>query len=386
MKKIAIQTGTRADFFLLENLIELCQNDIEVELHLIVTGEHLIEESGFVSSKTKALNLANVHYCDILLASDTKEGMAKSFALGVLSISNVLETVNPDFIVILGDRYEAFAAGSAAMFLGVPVAHIHGGELTLGLIDDPIRHSLSKISSKHFVSHTTHKNRLLRMGEQRHAVHVVGGFGVDLVRRSTILSSRELNLELDILLPEEYFVITFHPLTLDQSTPRDQTEALFRALHELPSSMGLVFTGSNIDAGGKFINSAIKNFVASRNNSWHFSSLGARLYLSLVANSKGVVGNSSSALLEAPYLGVPSLNIGIRQGGRLQGASVLNVDANLQEILAGLSALQHLNLDSLSSESVRIFGEGGASERTFQILKNWAPERNSSKIFFDGET
>jgi GDP/UDP-N,N'-diacetylbacillosamine 2-epimerase (hydrolysing) len=319
----------------------------------------------------------------ILRRDDSDVSIAKSVSIGIAKIAKLLQVIAPEFFVVLGDRYEAFAGASASMFTGVPIAHIHGGEITQGLLDDPMRHSISKMASLHLVSHPVHKKRLENMGEQPDSIYVVGGFGVDLVSRSSLLNYEEVQRFLGADFPREYFVVTFHPLTNDPQPIENQLDGLLGALSKVSRDIGLLFTGTNADAGGMALRAELQKFVDQNSNARYVENLGAVRYLSTLKHSLGVIGNSSSGILEAPYLGVPTLNIGTRQKGRARGASVIDVNSDEASVLKGLEKLLKFDIRKLPESSVRIFGESGASQEAFQILMNWKPKHKSSKEFFD---
>lgn len=359
------------------------QLDANFDPVLVVTGAHLSTAHGNTVNFIKSQGVYKIKEISTNLGSDTRLSMAESYAEGVRGFAKLIDSENPDFIILLGDRYEALAAASAAMMMGTPIAHIHGGEVTEGLIDEPIRHSISKMAALHFVSHENHKRRLVSMGENPSNIHVVGGFGVDLVSKAIFMDDAEFNSLMGEAFPTKFLMFTFHPVTNDPRPADEQVSGALKALGEISDQIGIIFTGSNADPGGLKVQETIRDFISGRLNMIFLENMGSRFYFSAIRRSLGVLGNSSSGLLEAPYLGVPTLNIGNRQRGRLHGDSVVDVGDQHKEVSDGIRSLLNLDFSQLDIKKVQIFGNGGATKNTYQVLREWKPSKFGTKTFYE---
>lgn len=323
VKKVCVVTGSRAEYGLLRWVIEGIRDSASLELQLVVTGTHLSHEFGFTVQEIERDGFAIDYRVEMLLSSDTSVGVSKSLGLGVIGFADALESLKPDLVLVLGDRYEILAVATAAMIARIPIAHIHGGELTEGAVDDAIRHAVTKMSHLHFVAAEEYRHRVIQMGEQPDRVFNVGGLGGESVRRTKLMSRGEVEESLGVKFASPSFLVTFHPVTLEPERSAIQFEQLLEAFKALNGAQFL-FTMPNADTEGRVIRNLIEGFCSKVPNAHYFQSLGQRLYLSTMAQVDAVVGNSSSGLLEAPTMGVGTLNIGTRQNGRQKPGTVVD--------------------------------------------------------------
>jgi GDP/UDP-N,N'-diacetylbacillosamine 2-epimerase (hydrolysing) len=333
-KKVCVVTGTRAEYGLLRPLIKKIDENPKFELQLIATGMHLSPEFGLTYRNIESDGFKIDEKVEILLSSDTSIGISKSMGLGLISFSESYNRLNPDLIIILGDRYETFSATAAASVANIPVAHLHGGELTEGAFDDSFRHSMTKMSYLHFTSTEEYRKRVIQLGENPERVFNVGALGVENILNLDLLSKRELERELDISLSEKYLLIVFHPVTLENKTAENNFRELLKAIDKYDEDISKVFIKGNSDTEGRIINQMIDNYVNEKTNSYVFTSLSIKNYLSLLKNCFAMVGNSSSGVLEAPSLNTPSINIGDRQKGRIKAESVFDCRNSESNILS----------------------------------------------------
>lgn len=335
-RKICVVTGTRAEYGLLYWLMKEIQSDEELALQIIATGQHLSPEFGLTYKNIEADGFAINAKVEMLLSSDSPVGIAKSIGLGTAGFADVLDRLKPDIMVLLGDRFEALSAAQAAMVLRIPIAHIHGGETTEGAVDEAIRHSITKMSQIHFVSEPEYRKRVVQLGENPKRVFEVGAVGIDNIVRLKLLSRSELEKQLNFSLGKKFFLATYHPETLTGKSVGEALQNLFSALDEFPDHQ-IIFTQSNSDAGGREINSKLADYVAkNKERTLLVKSLGQLRYLSAMKLCAAVVGNSSSGLLEAPVLHVPTINIGDRQKGRKRSLSVIDCEESKQKIIEAI--------------------------------------------------
>lgn len=382
MRKICIITGTRAEWGLLRPLAHKINDDPTIELQIITTGMHLSTEFGLTFQD---IDLPINKKIEMILSSDTPVGLCKSMGLAQISISEAFEELKPDIIVVLGDRYEIFACVASAMICRIPVAHLHGGEATEGLIDEAIRHSITKMSHLHFVATEPYRSRVIQLGENPQRVFNVGGFGIDNIRSLTLLNKQNLESSLDFRFHTYNFLITFHPVTLEHSTAKEQFAELLNALELLAQThdMGYIFTKANSDTDGRIINDMIDEFVSANQHSIAFTSMGQLRYLSAMALVDAVVGNSSSGLGEAPSFQVATINIGDRQKGRIKADSVINCPPIKECILQSFLQAIGPEFKQILKNVKNPYGEGGASEKTYQILKTHPLDGLLKKQFFN---
>jgi GDP/UDP-N,N'-diacetylbacillosamine 2-epimerase (hydrolysing) len=381
-RKICVVTGTRAEYGLLRWLMQCIKDDGELSLQVVVTGAHLSPEFGLTFQEIERDGFQIDRKVEMLTSSDTPVGIAKSMGLGLIGFADVLNELHPDLIVVLGDRFEIFSVVAAALVARIPVAHLHGGEATEGLIDEAIRHSITKMSHLHFVAAEEYRQRVIQLGEQPERVFLVGGLGIDNIKRLQLLSRAELETSLDFKLGKKSLLITFHPVTLEIKTASGQMAELLAALAELKDTQ-LIFTLPNADTDGRLLIKMVEQFVSKHPNSRAYTSLGQLRYLSCISHVDGVVGNSSSGLAEVPTFRKGTINIGDRQRGRLQAASVINCEPTRQSITVALEKLFDTNFQAGLGRVRNPYGEGGASKKITSVIKSFALDDVLKKRFYD---
>lgn len=381
MKKICFVTGTRAEFGLLSPLMHLFQKDETFELQIVATGAHLSPEFGLTYKEIEKAGFFIDEKVEILLSSDTKVGMVKSTGLALLSFPDVFTRLSPEIVVVLGDRYETFAAATAAFMMQIPVVHISGGDVTEGAIDDALRHSISKMSTLHFATLDTYRKRVIQLGEQPSTVFNVGALGIDNIKNLSLLNIHDLRKSIDWNELENYFLVTFHPVTLESESIKNQMNQLFEALNVFPE-IKVLFTLPNSDSDGRKIIELIKNYSSLEpSRIKYYTSLGQLRYLSAAKNALAVVGNSSSGIVEIPSLGVPTVNIGKRQSGRESAESVINCNAQKETIINALNLAISTNFKEKIKNIKNIYGDGNTASKIFEILKNYKFEEISKKFY-----
>jgi GDP/UDP-N,N'-diacetylbacillosamine 2-epimerase (hydrolysing) len=382
-RKVCVVTGTRAEFGLLRWLMQEIQNQPELELQVVATGMHLSPEFGSTWHEIEDAGFAINARVEMLLSADSNTAVTKSMGLGIIGFADAYERLRPDVVLVLGDRFEIFAAASAALIAGIPIAHLHGGETTEGAFDEAIRHSITKMSHLHFVAADEYRQRVIQLGEQPERVFNVGGMGIDAIKRIKLLSQEELEKSLGFRLGEKNLLITFHPVTLEGGgSSAAQMADLLTALDELDDTQ-LIFTMSNADTGGRKLSAMVNEFVECHSNACVFTSLGQLRYFSCLAQINGVVGNSSSGLLEAPAFNIGTVNIGDRQKGRLKADSVIDCQPNSQDILKALGHLYSPEFQQTLKSVKNPYGTGGASGTIVKILAHYPLENILKKQFYN---
>lgn len=381
-RKICIITGTRAEYGLLRWVMQGIKDEPELTLQVIATGMHLSPEFGLTYQAIEQDGFQIDRKVEMLTSSDTPVGIAKSMGLGLIGFADALNGLQPDLIVVLGDRFEIFSAVAAALVARIPVAHLHGGEATEGLIDEAIRHSITKMSHLHFVAAEEYRQRVIQLGEQPERVFLVGGLGIDNIKRLQLLDRAALETSLDFKLGTKNLLITFHPVTLETATAANQMEELLAALAALHDTQ-LIFTLPNADTDGRTLIKRVEQFVAQHPNARAYTSLGQLRYLSCIAQVDGVVGNSSSGLAEVPTFKKGAINIGDRQRGRLQAASVINCEPNRDSIAAALEQLYSTDFQTSLRQVINPYGEGGASAAIISTIKAVLLDGLLKKRFYD---
>lgn len=381
-RKICIITGARAEFGLLRWLMQEVQNEPSLELQVIATGMHLSPEFGLTYLEVEQAGFAIDAKVEMLLSADTATAVTKSMGLGLIGFADAYSRLSPDLIVVLGDRFEILAAASAALIAGIPIAHLHGGETTEGAFDEAIRHSITKMSHLHFVAAEDYRRRVIQLGEHPDRVFLVGGLGIDAIKRVTLLDRAALETSLDFKLGQKNLLITFHPVTLDGASSQRQMSELLAVLEELTDT-NLIFTMPNADTGGRELAKMLDAFVASHGNARVYASLGQLRYLSCMRYVDGVVGNSSSGIAEAPSLGVATINIGDRQKGRLLASSVINCQPTVDSIRKALNKIFDPVFRSTLDQTINPYGSGGASKRIVEVLRTHTIDNLLKKSFYD---
>ena len=333
-RKVCVFTGTRADYGLLKPLINKIKDDDDLILQILVSGMHLSPEFGLTYKEIENDNFYIDEKVEILLSADTPSAIVKSTGLGMITFTDVLNRLNPDICIVLGDRFEAFAFAYSAFINKIPIAHISGGEITEGAIDDGIRHSITKFSHLHFVATEEYKKRVIQLGEDPKRVFNVGEIGLEGMKKD-LLDKNEFEKSINFKLNKKNILVTFHPETLKKSSEKDFKEIL-NALSDLKDT-NIIFTKANADTNGRIINKMIEQYVLDNKNAIAFTSLGRKLYLSALQYVDIVLGNSSSGIVEAPSFNIATINIGNRQKGRVKAESVIDVKAQKEEILKAIN-------------------------------------------------
>lgn len=382
-RKVCVVTGTRAEYGLLYWTIKKLNDDPDVELQLLVTGMHLSPEFGLTYHQIEADGFRIDKKVEMLLSSDTTIGVNKSIGLGMIGFGDAFAELKPSLVLLLGDRFEIFAAATAAMISRIPIAHCHGGEATEGVIDESIRHAITKMSQIHFTATEAYHKRVIQLGEQPARVFNVGALGIENINKLKLLTREEFEESIDFQLGEKNLLITFHPVTLEVSSAEKQFGDLLRVLDEL-ADVKLIFTKANADTDGRIINQLIDKFVSDRREkAIAFTSLGQLRYLSALNFVDAVVGNSSSGVLEVPSFRKPTVNIGDRQKGRIKAESVIDCHPDIDEMRKAIQ----LALDNVFQDTIKDvenpYGRGNASDEIVDILKKIPLDSLIKKRFYD---
>jgi len=384
MRKICVFTGTRADYGILRPLITAIKNDPDLELQLLASGSHLSPEFGLSYKKIEDDGFVISEKVEMLLSSDSNTGVSKSTGLGLICLCDSLNRLQPDLLIVLGDRFEAFAVAASAMLSGsIPIAHLHGGESTYGLIDEAIRHSITKMSHLHFTSTERYRQRVIQLGENPGRVFNVGALGVENIYGIDLLVKNKLFEVIGFPPDSDFVLVTFHPVTLEQASAEKQFTELLTALTMFPE-LKIVFTKANADMDGRLINNLIDQYSKENKVRCHaFTSMGQRNYLSAMRYCRAVVGNSSSGIIEAPSFHIPTVNIGDRQQGRLQAESVINCKPVVEDIY------QALNLAFAPDFQARVltvsnpYEKADTTKRIIKIIRETDLSHIIKKEFYD---
>jgi len=380
--KICVITGTRAEYGLLYWTIKRLLLDKYFKVQLCVTGMHLSPEFGLTYKEIEEDGMKIDKKVEMLLSSDSASGVSKSIGLGVIGFADAFSDLKPDLVLLLGDRFEIFAAATAAMIAKIPIAHCHGGEATEGLIDEPIRHSITKMSHLHFTSTEEYRKRVIQLGEQRTRVFNVGALGIENINKLKLLNKSDFEKSISFKLLKQTFLITFHPVTLEKSTAEDQFINLLSAIEKFPNT-SYIFTMPNADNDGRVIINLIQNFVANNKNKCiAFTSLGRLRYLSAIKHVDLVIGNSSSGLIEVPSFKKPTINIGDRQRGRVYGLSVIKCRTSKKEIIESINLGLSESFRKKIEKSINPYGNKNSSIEIVKILKKVIVNENLVKKRF----
>lgn len=383
MRKVCVITGSRAEYGLLSSLMQKIKDSDDLVLQVIATNMHLSPEFGLTYREIEKDGFTIDKKVEMLLSSDTANATAKSVGLGTIGFADAYSDLSPDIIVVLGDRYEILAAVSAALFYQIPVAHLHGGEITEGAYDDPIRHAITKMSHLHFTSTEEYRKRVIQLGESPDRVFNVGAIGLDNIKTCKFLSKEELEKSLGFELGEKSLLVTYHPVTLENDTARQQCNNLLNVLDRHPEYR-IVFILPNSDTGGRAIIDCIQNFVSrNKNRAVSFSSLGKIRYLSALNYISAVIGNSSSGILEVPSFGIPTLDIGDRQKGRISAASVVHCGTTMEDINMGFNRLFSEEIMLVAKDRKNPYEKRGTVESIIKVLKSYPLEGIVQKTFYN---
>ncbi|SFV50855.1 UDP-N-acetylglucosamine 2-epimerase [hydrothermal vent metagenome] len=381
MREICVVTGSRADYGLLYYLLKEISKDKDLKLQLIVTGMHLSEEFGFtykiIEQKFKINKKIPMN-----LSNDSAEAISTEMAKAQITFAKTYKKIQPDLLVVLGDRYEILSATIPAVIANIPIAHIHGGETTQGAVDEVIRHSLTKMSHLHFCASETYKDRIVQLGENKKRVYNVGALGLDSIKNLKLLPKNKFERSINCKLLKRSLLITYHAQTLSVHTPKEQFTELLNALSKLKNTT-LIFTKTNSDAGGKTINEMIDNYVKDNANAIAFTSLGQLRYLSALLHVDAVVGNSSSGLLEVPSFKKATIDIGERQKGRIKAKSVLSSACQADKIYQNIQKIYTKSFSKTLLNVKSPFGTAGASKKIKKIIKKVDLTKILDKKFHD---
>lgn len=381
-RKICIITGSRAEYGLLKPLLDEIKSDPDLSLQLIVTGMHLSPEFGLTFSEIEKDGFRIDNKIEILLSSDTATGTLKSMGLALMGFGEAYERLRPDIIVVLGDRFEIFSAAASALVSEIPVAHIHGGEVTEGAFDDAFRHSITKMSHLHFTSTEEYRKRVIQLGEAPERVFNVGAIGLDNVKRLKLLSKKELENKLNFKFAKRNLLVTFHPVTLENTTEK-QFKNLLTVLNELKDTK-IIFTKTNADPGGMTINRIIDEYVVKNpQKAVSFISMGQLNYLSTMQFVDAVVGNSSSGIVEAPSFKIGTINIGNRQEGRIKAESIIDCEPTKESIKKALQELYSSDFQEKLKNIVNPYSDGNTARRILKVLKAYDIRNILKKTFYD---
>lgn len=382
-RKICVVTGSRAEYGLLYWLMKEINEDSELELQIIITGTHLSPEYGLSYKKIEEDGFIINEKLEILLSSDTPVGMAKTLGLAIIGLADIFQRLQPDILVILGDRYEIMAAAQVAMLLRIPLAHISGGESTEGVVDEAIRHSITKMSHLHFVAADIYRKRVVQLGEDPGRVFNYGDPGLDNISKIQLLTRYELEKQIEFKLGELTFIIAYHPVTVERHCIEDRIAELLAALDRYPEAH-IIMTGSNADTGGRTINRLMEEYAHDREDRVFYSpSLGQLRYLSSMKHCQLVIGNSSSGIVEAPVLKKATVNIGDRQKGRLKASSIIDCQENRHDIVEAIDLALSAEFQKQLADTKSLYDDCDASWRIKEELKHVNLEGILRKKFYD---
>ncbi|KWX73799.1 UDP-N-acetylglucosamine 2-epimerase [Paenibacillus riograndensis] len=369
-RTICVVTGSRSEYGLLLPLMKRILEDNDLCLQIIATGMHLSNEFGLTYREIENDGFFINEKIETLLAADTPTGIIKSMGLGLIGFADAFNRLKPDILVVLGDRYEIMVAVQAAMIYSIPIAHIHGGEITEGAIDDSIRHAISKMSHLHFVSTSAYRDRVIQLGEQPERVFNVGAIGVDNIIELELLDRQKFEESIQFTLGEQNFLITYHPVTLSDSNSDMLITELLAALDCFPEAR-IVFTKPNSDADGRIISQKIDEYVQrNTERAISFTSLGQLRYLSALQHMDVIIGNSSSGIIEVPLFNKPTVNIGSRQTGRIKGPSVIDCGESRKDIAEAIvQAISGSFREGNTKANLSLYGNGNTSARIKDVLK-----------------
>lgn len=371
MKRIGIMTGTRAEYGLLKSLMQEINKDNDLELYLIVSGMHLSPEFGMTYQEIKEDGFEINAKVEMLLSSDSPAGISKSIGLGVIGFADEFQRADLDMLILLGDRYEALSAAICALVMRIPIAHLHGGELTEGAIDEGIRHSITKMSYLHFTSTEQYRDRVIQLGENPERVFYVGALGVENIKKINLMTKEELEKSIHFEIDENTVVVTYHPVTLENNTVEEQFLNLLKVLDRNPK-IRMIFTKANADTNGRIVNELIDKYTAQNSErACAFMSLGQKRYLSALKYCRIVIGNSSSGIIEAPSFGKPIINIGDRQKGRICADSVINCGYTQQEIQQAMETALTKEFENKASNCRNPYEKENTAANIISVIKDY---------------
>lgn len=383
MKKVCVATGSRAEYGLLRPILKKLNNDTEIDLKIIVTGMHLSPEFGLTVNEIENDGFKVDFKNEMLLSSDTDQGIVKSMGICLIGMADYFSCNKPDLLIVLGDRYEIFSVAASAMIYKIPIAHIHGGEITEGAYDDSIRHCITKMSTLHFTSTEEYRRRVIQLGENPDMVFYVGALGVENIRNLKLMEKHDLEKSIGFEVDKKTLVVTYHPETLGENNSANSFKNILYVLDK-HKEFRVIFTKANADTDGRIINRMIDEYVDEhKSNSIAFESLGLIRYLSVLKYCAAVVGNSSSGIIEVPSFNIPTINIGNRQKGRTQSNSVINCKADINEIDEALRIImKKYSKNKLSF--INPYECTGTSDNIIACIKEYlCSKKTIKKIFYD---
>jgi len=389
-KKICVVTGTRAEYGLLTNVMKAIKNHPALQLQIVACAAHLSPQHGMTVNQIIEDGFkvdARVEMLDD--SDDSHVAMVKAVAKGVAGFADAYNDIKPDCVLLLGDRYEILAAAETALLMNIPIAHIHGGEVTEGAVDEAIRHAITKMSTVHFTAAETYKSRVIQMGEQPLNVFNVGAPGLDVIHQMTLLTQQALETDLKLKLSRPVCLVTYHPVTWAENKGINALNDLFLALDKLAiceatKNATVIWTGANADEQGQKINQLVKEWVErTQLNAKFVTSLGSKRYLSMMALADVVVGNSSSGIIEAPAMGIPTVNIGTRQQGRLRSPSVIDCPEDQASISKALKQAFTQDFQTLAQQKISVYGGGETATLISAKLADYPFNKKIGKAFYD---
>jgi UDP-N-acetylglucosamine 2-epimerase (non-hydrolysing)/GDP/UDP-N,N'-diacetylbacillosamine 2-epimerase (hydrolysing) len=383
MRKICVITGTRAEYGLLSHLMRLIADDCDLKLQIIATNMHLSPEFGFTYREIEADGFTIDKKVQMLLSADTANATVKSVGLATIGFADAYEDLKPDMLLVLGDRYEILAAVASALIYKIPVAHLHGGETTEGAYDEAIRHAITKMSHLHFTSTEEYRQRVIQLGESPERVFYSGAIGVDNILNTKLLSKEELERSMNFSLGNKSLMVTFHPATLENATAKEQCQNLLTVLSRY-EDYKIIFTLPNSDTDGRIIMQLIDAYLhLHKEQAIAFASLGSMRYLSALQHVTAVVGNSSSGIVEVPSFGIPTLNIGNRQRGRIRAQSIIDCGTTVDELSKGMERLLALETLQMAKNVKNPYHKKNTAQEIFHIIKNYPLDSLIQKTFYN---
>ncbi len=382
--KIIILTATRAEYGLLKPIMQKFLADKDTDTHIAVTGMHLSPEFGMTVKEIESDGLPIDKKIEIVLSSDTPVALSKAMGLAMISFSEYFDESKPDALIVLGDRYETLAVCCTAMNARIPIVHLYGGEATEGLIDEAVRHSITKMSYLHFTATEEFRHRVIQIGESPERVFNVGAMGVENATHATLMSRKELEDSIGFHLGEMFAVGTFHPVTLEHATAEKQTEELLSAI-DCHNDIRYIFTKANADTDGRIINALLQDYADRHKNYILVDSLGMKRYLSALKYASFVIGNSSSGLIEVPSFGIPTINIGDRQKGRIMGKTIIQCDPVAKQIDKAINKALSAEFRQSIQDAVNPYGDGNTSDKIVKTVKEFLLDNkiDIKKKFYD---
>ena len=383
MRKICVATGTRAEYGLLSRLMRLIDESADCQLQVIATNMHLLPEYGNTYQEIERDGFHIDTKVPMIKLSDDAYGVINSMAEEMKGMNEALLQLHPDMVVILGDRYEMLVTATVAMLQRIPIAHLHGGEISEGAVDDSIRHAITKMSSLHFTSTEDYRHRVIQLGEQPDRVFYVGAIGVENLKIIPLLSKRELEDSLSFTFDRETILVIYHPVTLGNRSSKDEIDDFLSALDAFPG-LKVLFTMPNSDQGGDIIRQAIDTYCSMHSNRCKcYSSLGLKRYLSVLQYVEAVVGNSSSGILEVPSTHIPTLNIGDRQKGRIHGDSVYNCASDKESVIKGLAMVLSSSFKEIALKASNPYEKENTAQSVFDVISTYPLDELKHKSFYN---